>query len=77
MQQKIKKPAGGPGFEVVRGGEPNPEESLEAFSQNYQKNYGPVNLLADLLDRHLLLRSEFALLCAENARLRLIVGEGV
>lgn len=72
----IKNPAGGPGFGVVRGGDPNPQANLEAFSHNCQENYGPINLLADLLDKHLVLRAEVALLRAENARLMGLVAGG-
>lgn len=66
---QIKNPAGGPGFEVGRGVIQQPQKNLEAFSHNCQEYYGPINLLADLLDKHLALRAEVALLRAENARL--------
>ena len=77
MTTQIKNAAGGPRFMVGCGGDPNPQENLEAFSFDCQGNYGPINLLADLLDKHLALRAEVALLRAENARLmRLIAGGG-
>lgn len=76
--QKIRNPAGqGQGFGDYRGGDPNPQANHEAFSQNCQEeNYGPIHLLADLLDRHLALRTENAVLRAENARLRGLVAGG-
>lgn len=70
----IKNPAGGPGF---RGGAEmiqKPQANHEAFSQNCQENYSSIHLLADVLDKHLALRTELALLRAENARLRKIAG---
>lgn len=79
MTTQIKNPAGGPGFKVACGGDLVPPENHEAFSQKCQvNNYNSVHLLADLLDKHLALRAEVALLRAENARLtRLIAGGGV
>ena len=74
MLQELKKPAGGPDFREGCGGDPSPQRNHENLSQKCQGNYGPVNLLADLLDRHLLLRNEVVLLRAENARLKLLVG---
>lgn len=71
-----KNPAGGPGFGDYRGGDPNPQANLEAFSHNCQENHGPINLLADLLDKHLALRAENAVLRAENARLMRLVAGG-
>lgn len=80
MSQEIRKPAGlGQAFKDYRGDDPNPQENHEAFSHKCQgNNYNSVHLLADLLDKHLELRAEVALLRAENARLmRLIAGRGV
>lgn len=75
MQQQIKNPAGGPGFRDYRGVIQNPQQNHEAFSQKCQEKFDMVRLVADLLDKHLALRAEVALLRAENARLmRLIVG---
>lgn len=73
MQQEIKNPAVRPGFEG-RCGVGNPQQNHEILSQNCQESYGPINLLADLLERYLELRNELALLRAENARLRVIAG---
>lgn len=71
MQQK-ENAAGGPRFKV--GAEViQPQQNHEAFSQNCQeKYYSSVHLLADMLDRHLALRNEIAVLRAENARLRML-----
>lgn len=75
MQQQKENPAGGPGFGDYRGVIQQPQENHEAFSQKCQtKYYSSVHLLADLLDKHLALRAEVALLRAENARLRMIAG---
>jgi hypothetical protein len=71
--QKQENPAGGPGFKDYRGDGSFPQSNLEAFSHKCQQNYDRVHLLADLLDRHLALRKEVALLRAENARLKLII----
>ena len=72
----IKNAAGGPRFMVGCGGDPNPQENHEAFSHIcQQEKYSSIHLLAALLDKHLELRAEVALLRAENARLmRLIAG---
>lgn len=79
MTTQRENAAGGPRF--VMGAEviQNPQQNHEAFSQKCQtKYYRSVHLLADLLDKHLALRAEVALLRAENARLtRLIAGGGV
>jgi len=71
-----ENPAGGPGFKVGAEVIQQPQANHEAFSHIcQQKNYSSIHLLADLLDRHLALRAELALLRAENARLtRLIAG---
>lgn len=70
MTPETRKPAGqGQAFERIRGGE-SPQQKHEAFSQNCQENYSSIHLLADMLDRHLALRNELAVLRAENARLR-------
>lgn len=71
-----ENPAGGRGFKGGRGVIQQPQANLEAFSQNCQENYGSINLLADLLDRHLALRTENALLRAENARLMGLIAGG-
>ena len=76
MDTKMQNPAGGPGFKGYRGEGSFPQSNLEAFSHKCQQNYGRVHLLADLLDRHLALRKEVALLRAENARLKLITKGG-
>lgn len=72
--QQIKNPEVSPGFkggvEVIQ----NPQQNHEAFSFDCQGNYSSIHLLADLLDKHLALRAELALLRAENARLRQIAG---
>lgn len=74
MTPKTRKPAGqGRAFMNYRGAD-DPQQNHEAFTQNCQEKYGPVHLLADLLDKHLALRAEVALLRAENARLRALVG---
>lgn len=75
MTTKTRNPAGqGQGFRDYRGDGSFPQENHEAFSQNCQEeNYGPIHLLADLLDRHLALRTENAVLRAENARLMALV----
>ncbi|NCC05466.1 MAG: hypothetical protein EOM37_15840 [Proteobacteria bacterium] len=73
MQQQIKKPAGRPVFGDGCGDGSFPQENHEDFSHIcQQENYSSVHLLADLLDRHLELRAELALLRAENARLRML-----
>jgi hypothetical protein len=74
MQQQIKKPAGRPVFGEGCGDGSFPQENHEAFSQKCQENYSSIHLLADMLDKHLALRNELAVLRAENARLRLIAG---
>jgi hypothetical protein len=74
MTPETRKPAGqGRAFMNYRGAD-DPQKNHEGLSQNCQhENYGPVNLLADLLEKHLALRNEIALLRAENARLRALV----
>ena len=72
--QKESPGVAGRGFGDSRGDGSFPQENHEAFSQNCQEeNYGPIHLLADLLDRHLALRTENAVLRAENARLMALV----
>lgn len=73
MLQQIKNPEVSPGFEGIRGGE-CPQQNHEGLSQNCQENYSSIHLLADMLDKHLALRTELAVLRAENARLRKIAG---
>jgi hypothetical protein len=53
MQQQIKNPAGGPGFGVGCGGDPNPQQNHEGFSHNCQDIPEPVELLAELYFVHL------------------------
>ena len=76
MTTQIKNPAGGLGFKVGAEVIQQPQANHEAFSFDCQvNNYRTAHLLADLLDKHLELRAEVALLRAENARLRgLIAG---
>ena len=75
MQQQIKNPAGGRGFKVGAEVIQNPQQNHEAFSLDCQEKFDTAHLLADMLDKHLALRAEVALLRAENARLmRLIAG---
>lgn len=71
--QKESPGVAGRGFKDYRGDGSFPQENHEAFSHNcQQKNYSSIHLLADLLDKHLALRAELALLRAENARLRML-----
>lgn len=70
--QKESPGGAGQGFGDCRGDGSFPQPNLESFSHKCQQNYDRVHLLADLLDQHLALRKEVALLRAENARLKLI-----
>lgn len=75
--QKESPGVAGRGFGDYRGVIQQPQQNHEAFSHIcQQKNYSSIHLLADLLDKHLALRNELALLRAENARLRMLARGG-
>ena len=78
MQHQKESPGGaGQGFGDYRGDGSFPQKNHEAFSHIcQQKNYSSIHLLADLIDKHLALRNELALLRAENARLRKLARGG-
>jgi len=73
MTTQKENAAGGPRFKVGAEVIQQPRANHEAKLFDCQGNYSSIHLLADMLDKHLALRAELAVLRAENARLMALV----